>query len=59
VRETHLAVSADDQAAEPLPFSAALTMWRERRGLTKKKLAAAMGFDASYLSHVEARSPRG
>jgi peptide deformylase len=46
-------VTADDQAEGPLPFSAALTMWRERRGLTKKKLAAAMGFDASYLSHVE------
>jgi peptide deformylase len=47
-------VSADDQEEELLPFSAALTLWRQRRGMTKKKLAATMGFDASYLSHVEA-----
>jgi peptide deformylase len=35
------------------PFSAELTRWRGQRGWSKKKLAAAMGFDASYLSHVE------
>lgn len=47
-------MSADAPEEEQAPFSAALTAWRERRGLSKKKLAAAMGFDASYLSHVEA-----
>jgi Helix-turn-helix domain len=50
-------VSTDAPEEDQAPFSAALTEWREwreRRGLSKKKLAAAMGFDASYLSHVEA-----
>ena len=47
-------MSADPPEEDQAPFSAALTAWRERRGLSKKKLAAAMGFDASYLSHVEA-----
>jgi peptide deformylase len=47
-------VSADDREEDKPPFSAELTRWRERRGLSKKKLAAAMRFDASYLSHVEA-----
>jgi peptide deformylase len=47
-------VSADAPQEEPLPFSSELTRWRERRGLSKKKLAAEMGFSASYLSHVEA-----
>lgn len=47
-------MSADAPEAVQPPFSAELTRWRERRGMSKKKLAAAMGFDASYLSHVEA-----
>jgi peptide deformylase len=47
-------VSADDREEGKPPFSAGLTRWRERRGLSKKKLAAAMGFTPSYLSHVEA-----
>jgi peptide deformylase len=47
-------VSADAPEEDQPPFSAALTRWRERRGLPKKQLAAAMGFDASYHSHVEA-----
>jgi peptide deformylase len=47
-------VSADDREEGKPPFSAELTRWRERRGLSKKKLAAEMGFSASYLSHVEA-----
>lgn len=43
------------EAEEDQPlFSSELTRWRDQRGLSKKKLAAAMGFDASYLSHVEA-----
>jgi len=47
-------VSTDDQEENKPPFSAELTRWREQRGLSKKKLAATMGFDASYISHVEA-----
>ena len=47
-------MSAEQPGEEQPPFSAGLTRWRERRGLSKKKLAAPMGFSASYLSHVEA-----
>src|SRR5438046_9208194 len=32
--------------------------WRVERSMSKKQLAAAMGFDASYVSHVEARRHR-
>jgi len=45
-----------DQAVEE--FAAALVRWRDMRGLTKKQLAAVMGFDPSYVSHVEARRHR-
>ena len=41
-----------------LEFVAELTRWRMDRGLSKKQLAAAMGFDPSYVSHVEARRHR-
>jgi transcriptional regulator with XRE-family HTH domain len=41
-----------------LEFVAELTRWRVERGLSKKQLAAAMGFDPSYVSHVEARRHR-
>jgi transcriptional regulator with XRE-family HTH domain len=34
-------------------FRAELTYWREVRGLSKKRLAAEMGFDPSYVSHME------
>ena len=34
-------------------FPTALTRWREHRRLTKKALAKAMGYDPSYISHVE------
>lgn len=34
-------------------FVAVFSRWRAERGLTKKRLAAQMGFDPSYLSHVE------
>jgi peptide deformylase len=47
-------VSADTPDNGLSPFSAELARWRELRGMSKKRLAAAMGFDASYLSHVEA-----
>src|SRR6185436_12040750 len=39
-------------------FAAALRDWRVRRGLSKKQLAVEMGFDPSYVSHVEARRHR-
>jgi peptide deformylase len=45
-----------DRAAEA--FAAELKEWRLSRGLTKKQLAAEMGFDPSYVSHVEARRHR-
>ena len=41
-----------------IEFVAELTRWRTERGLSKKQLAAAMGFDPSYVSHVEARRHR-
>lgn len=34
-------------------FVTALAQWRLERGMTKKQLAARMGFDPSYVSHVE------
>lgn len=34
-------------------FASEFAKWRLVRGLTKKQLAAAMGFDPSYISHVE------
>ena len=39
------------QAAEG--FAAELARWREVRGLSKRALAQAMGFDPSYVSHME------
>jgi transcriptional regulator with XRE-family HTH domain len=34
-------------------FVATFSRWRNERGLSKKHLAAQMGFDPSYLSHIE------
>jgi peptide deformylase len=39
-------------------FAAELAQWRQERGLTKKQLAGQMGFDPSYVSHVEGRRHR-
>src|SRR5690349_22445659 len=39
-------------------FADALAQWRVQRGLTKRALAAEMGFDPSYVSHVEGRRHR-
>jgi transcriptional regulator with XRE-family HTH domain len=39
-------------------FVAEFARWRIERGMSKKQLAAAMGFDASYVSHVEAHRHR-
>ncbi|MFE7130546.1 helix-turn-helix domain-containing protein [Streptomyces sp. NPDC057638] len=35
-------------------YAAELARWREVRGMSKRALAKAMGFDPSYLSHMEA-----
>ena len=40
-----------EQAAED--FAAELARWREVRGMSKRTLARAMGFDPSYVSHME------
>ncbi|WP_280413439.1 helix-turn-helix domain-containing protein [Nocardia asiatica] len=40
-----------DQAAEA--FAAEVAYWRDVKGLAKKALASRMGFDASYVSHIE------
>ncbi len=39
-------------------FAAELARHRTGRGLTKKQLATMMGFDPSYVSHVEGRRHR-
>ena len=44
---------ATPEAAAAEAFSAELAHWREVRGLSKKRLAVHMGFDPSYISHVE------
>ncbi|MDG4762780.1 peptide deformylase [Solwaraspora sp. WMMD406] len=45
-----------DRAADT--FAAELAQWRAERSMTKKQLAARMGFDPSYISHVEGRRHR-
>lgn len=45
-----------DRAADT--FAAELAQWRIDRAMTKKQLAARMGFDPSYISHVEGRRHR-
>lgn len=53
VEGTPMTTSPVERAADQ--FVAALAQWRVDRGLTKKQLAARMGFDPSYVSHVEGR----
>jgi peptide deformylase len=48
-----MTTSPIDRAADQ--FVTALAQWRVERGMTKKQLAARMGFDPSYVSHVEGR----
>ncbi|HET9517815.1 MAG TPA: peptide deformylase [Actinoplanes sp.] len=48
-----MTTSPVERAAEKLV--AALAQWRVDRGMSKKQLAARMGFDPSYISHVEGR----
>jgi predicted transcriptional regulator len=41
-------------------FAAEVARWREVRGLSKLALAKLMGFDPSYVSHMESgRAARG
>ncbi|WP_232794962.1 helix-turn-helix transcriptional regulator [Kitasatospora sp. NRRL B-11411] len=40
-----------EQAAEA--FAAEVSYWREVRGLSMRSLAGKMGFDPSYVSHIE------
>src|SRR2546430_6815993 len=51
-----MTTSPQDRAAEA--FAAELARWRLERGLSKKQLAGEMGFDPSYVSHVEGRRHR-
>ncbi|MFJ5103114.1 multiprotein-bridging factor 1 family protein [Streptomyces sp. NPDC088554] len=44
------AITVEQAAAA---FAAEVAYWREVRGLPKRELAARMGFDPSYVSHVE------
>lgn len=44
-------LAVDEMAAA---YARELTGWRERRLLSKRGLAEAMGYDRSYVSHVEA-----
>jgi transcriptional regulator with XRE-family HTH domain len=39
--------------ADEVRYARELREWRERRGLTKKALAAAMAYDPSRVSHIE------
>lgn len=47
-------MDARNNAGPARPFGSELARWREHRRLSKKKLAATMGFDPSYVSHIEA-----
>ena len=49
--------SSSEEAAAAI-FAEKVTSWRSRRGYSMKQLAARMGYDASYLSHVESRRHR-
>ncbi len=50
----------DEPTRSPAPdvFARELTTWRRARGLSQKRLAERIGFDPSYVSHIEsARYP--
>lgn len=51
-----MTVSSLERAADD--FAAQLASWRAHRGLSKRALASEMGFDPSYVSHVEGRRHR-
>lgn len=47
-------MSDAENVPETEGFGAAVARWRTHRRLTQQALASAMGFDRSYVSHVEA-----
>jgi transcriptional regulator with XRE-family HTH domain len=49
-----MATVASSGGPAAVRYAEELTEWRERRRLTKKALAAAMSYDPSYVSHIEA-----
>ncbi len=51
-----MSVSPVERAVEA--FATELGRWRIDRGMTKKQLASRMGFDPSYISHIEGRRHR-
>jgi peptide deformylase len=51
-----MTTSPQDKAVDA--FAAELSRWRVERGMSKKQLASEMGFDPSYVSHVEGRRHR-
>jgi peptide deformylase len=51
-----MTTSPQDRAADA--FATELARWRIERGMSKKQLASEMGFDPSYVSHVEGRRHR-
>ena len=51
-------MTSSSEAAAAAIFAEKVTSWRTRRGYSMKYLAARMGYDASYLSHVEKRRHR-
>jgi peptide deformylase len=51
-----MTTSGVERAAEA--FATELARWRVERGMSKKQLAGLMGFDPSYVSHVEGRRHR-
>jgi peptide deformylase len=51
-----MTTSGVDRAAEA--FAMELARWRMERGMSKKQLAGLMGFDPSYVSHIEGRRHR-
>jgi peptide deformylase len=51
-----MTISPIERAADT--FAAELARWRVERSMSKKQLAARMGFDPSYVSHVEGRRHR-
>src|SRR5262245_39364099 len=56
--QDHMATAESPVQRASAEFVAEFARWRLERGLSKKQLAAEMGFDPSYLSHIEAHRHR-
>ncbi|MFF2402700.1 helix-turn-helix domain-containing protein [Streptomyces goshikiensis] len=48
----------DPQEQAAAEFAAEVTSWRKKRGVPQRKLAADMGFDASYVSKMEGKQSK-